>query len=95
MQEDVTASKSIARLTGRVAAVFVIVASFLLGISATVGKSDAFDEGIHIAGGLIHWKLGHPRIHAENGYLSQAIIAAPLLFTDTRLPDTTSRECRE
>jgi hypothetical protein len=77
-------------LLGDLAALLLIALFCVLGLAASTRLSPTFDEPIHIAGGFIHWKLGQPRVHTENGYLSQALESFPLLFTDTHLPDTAS-----
>ncbi|HVX85794.1 MAG TPA: hypothetical protein VH253_13515 [Phycisphaerae bacterium] len=82
-------------LTGYPAALVVILLSFIVGLSATTHNSATSDEGPHIAGGYIHWTRGDPRVHTENGYLSQAIAALPLLVTHPRLPDPSSPEYRD
>jgi hypothetical protein len=79
-------------LAGYPAAFAVILLFFGIALSATTHNSATSDEGPHIGGGYIHWMRGDPRVHTENGYLSQAIAALPLLITRPNLPDTHSPE---
>jgi 4-amino-4-deoxy-L-arabinose transferase-like glycosyltransferase len=75
---------------GYPAAIMVVLLMYGLGLWASRSNSQTFDEGAHLAGGYIHWTLGHPRIHTENGYLSQAIAALPLLAMHLNAPAETS-----
>jgi hypothetical protein len=77
-------------LIGYPAAIVVVVLMYGLGLLASRSNSQTFDEGAHLVGGYIHWTLGQPRIHTENGYLSQAIAALPLLAIHPHLPSEMS-----
>jgi hypothetical protein len=77
-------------LLGYPAAVVVVLLMFGVGMVASRANSQTFDEAAHLVGGYIHWTLGQPRIHTENGYLSQAIVALPLLAIHPHLPAETS-----
>jgi hypothetical protein len=63
---------------------------YCVGLWASRSNSQTFDEGAHLVGGYIHWTMGQPRIHTENGYLSQAIAALPLLAIHPHAPEETS-----
>ncbi len=57
-----------------------------LAISSSRGKSAAFDEIAHLAGGYLHWKIGDYRFAAESGTLPQRWAAWPLLALDLGVP---------
>jgi hypothetical protein len=60
---------------------------FISAVTATVGKSVAFDELLHLTGGYSYWKFGDFRMQPTNGNLPQRWAAIPLLFRNTHFPD--------
>lgn len=57
-------------------------------VSTSRLESQTWDEGIHISAGLSYWKTGDYRLNPEHPVLPKLLCAAPLLFTDVKLPLT-------
>jgi hypothetical protein len=68
------------------AALLLIALHALLALSAASTKSTTFDEPIHFIGGYSYWTYNDYRIHAENGNLSQRIIALPSALSSSIPP---------
>ena len=70
----------------RLVVFLLLMLYWLLGISASVQKSNTFDEMAHIAGGYSYLHTGDYRLHPENGVLPQKFATLPLLFADVHFP---------
>jgi hypothetical protein len=55
-------------------------------ISSIVQESQTFDESVHLAAGFSYLRAGDYRMNQEHPPLFKMLCAAPLLFTDARLP---------
>ena len=76
--------------TGWAGAVCVVLIAYVVGAWGSTASSATFDEGAHLVGGYLHWTVGQARIHTENGRLSQAVAALPLLAMKLRGVETGS-----
>jgi 4-amino-4-deoxy-L-arabinose transferase-like glycosyltransferase len=67
----------------------LLVCYYVMAMTAIAGKCTTFDELFHLTGGYSYWLVGDFRIQPENGNLPQRWAAIPLLFCDTKFPETT------
>jgi len=96
--EDAAGAGREARRRLHAAAVVALVAGHaLLAWTATLGKSNVFDEPLHQTAGTTYWLLRDFRIQPENGNLPQRLFALPVVAEAQRyrLPSTESRAWRE
>jgi len=55
--------------------------------NAALEESQTFDEAVHLVAGFSYWTRGDYRLNEEHPPLSKLLGAAPLLFTQTSLPE--------
>jgi Dolichyl-phosphate-mannose-protein mannosyltransferase len=70
----------------RIAVFSLLVLYWLLAVSASIHKSNVYDEVPHIIGGYSYLHTGDYRLHPENGVLPQKFAALPLLFLNVQFP---------
>ena len=76
-------------LTGRAAAVVLLGAYALAGVTATRDKSATFDELVHMLAGHSYWLTNDYRLHPENGNLPQRWVGLPLWVSGVTFPPLT------
>jgi 4-amino-4-deoxy-L-arabinose transferase-like glycosyltransferase len=70
----------------------LIVAAYIMAVSAVADKSPTFDEVTHLTGGYGIWLKDDYRLLPDNGNLSQRWGALPSLWRSDRFPDITQNE---
>lgn len=78
------------RLLGWPTVAVVLIAFWLGMLASLVGKSQTFDEGVHLAAGYTFWRHNDYRLNPENGNLPQRVMALPLLFGNYEFVPTES-----
>ena len=61
---------------------------WVMAITGSLRKSNAFDEMAHLTGGYSYLETGEYRLHPENGVLPQKWAALPLRLMSARFPST-------
>jgi hypothetical protein len=77
-----------------IAAIFVLLAFWLIMLMSLRDTSQTVDEGVHATRGYTYWRLNDYRLNPANGNLPQRVIALPLLFGNYKFPSTTSEAWR-